>query len=884
MLWVEIRKYIRLTWICLLVCGGWPGVARPAQIESGWIIDFRGQVSILREDAVEWSPVFHDQPIHPGDRLKTGPRGWAAVLMADESMVQLARNTLFIIRKAGSGKDNGDVRNVSQSLGGVLERSVYALERGRMWLRNTSRDVSLDIDTPSVTAGIRGTELEVRVEPEDMVTISVLSGTVVAWNEGQTMRLGPHDQVIARSGKPLVKTQLIAPRDAVQWTVVIPSFVAKWDEDITSPDASDKSVVKRGSREWFFRNSRTYWREGDVEQALAELESGLDSYPEYTPIAVEMVRILVAVKEFNHARDMSEEFLKRWPLNTELLSMNALSYFLLGEKDKARLAARKAVGADPGSCPAWLVTSLVEQAYFRLDDAVEAVQHALNSDPENIDALVILARLYFGQGFVEEARQTILRARELAPTDSAITSLYGFICLGEGKTDEALAAFERSLDLSPGNGESYMGRAIALMRKGNVDGAVAAISRASLLDPQRSMFVSYFGKMLYQLGNADKAMDVLEYASWLDPHDPTPHLYQSVILYDHNKAGEALEHLNRAMELNDNQAVYRSRFLLDKDIAVHGLDQSVIYADLGLNEWAAKRAMDSVKIDYSNAAAHIFLAGAYQRMDDRGSAGSSELRIGDVMMTANVNAYNTYNHYTSLFEKPSFIGAITGKVKNDGYSGEVMILGNLPEEHATLDVLASYDEDDGWRENDDSREKIVVGHVKFSPTHKDTLTILPDYCSLKYGMTYPQRYLYNIVEDPDDWLENREKSITLGYHRNIDVFADFFLVYKHANTDFDVVCPNVTEISLIRLEECVQDDFDFYDDTIQSQYTRQWNNHRILAGGLLFWRNESVERSYQGDMYYILNNAHLYGTCVKDSRRKDDEYRNAYIHDVFALS
>lgn len=106
-----------------------------------------------------------------------------------------------------------------------------------------------------------------------------------------------------------------------------------------------------------------------------------------------------------------------------------------------------------------------------------------------------------------------------------------------------------------------------------------------LLEPRRALFLSYWGKMLHQIERFEKALEVLAFAAKLDPRDPTPAFYSAVILRDLNRPTEAIAAINRAVALNDNRAVYRSRFLLDRDLASKNIDLSLLYNQLGLSAW-----------------------------------------------------------------------------------------------------------------------------------------------------------------------------------------------------------------------------------------------------------------------------------------------------------
>jgi len=190
------------------------------------------------------------------------------------------------------------------------------------------------------------------------------------------------------------------------------------------------------------------------------------------------------------------------------------------------------------------------------------------------------------------------------------------------------------------------------MRQGDVAAAMQEITEAVLLELRRSLFLSYRAKMLYQIKRFDRALAVLESAQKLDPNDPTPLLYRAIILRDLNHPTEAIQALNQAAALNDNRAVYRSGFMLDRDMAVKNVNQAIIYSQLGLSDWAKNKALASVKKDFNNSAGHMFLAGALLDMEGRLTGAGSEYLLGTILQPANINALNSFQEYTSFFERP----------------------------------------------------------------------------------------------------------------------------------------------------------------------------------------------------------------------------------------
>jgi hypothetical protein len=75
-------------------------------------------------------------------------------------------------------------------------------------------------------------------------------------------------------------------------------------------------------------------------------------------------------------------------------------------------------------------------------------------------------------------------------------------------------------------------------------------------------------------------------AKELDPSDPTPFFYDAIRKQSINQPGEALRDLQESISLNDNRAIYRSRFLLDSDLAARSSSLGRIYSDLGFQQLA----------------------------------------------------------------------------------------------------------------------------------------------------------------------------------------------------------------------------------------------------------------------------------------------------------
>ncbi len=203
-------------------------------------------------------------------------------------------------------------------------------------------------------------------------------------------------------------------------------------------------------------------------------------------------------------------------------------------------------------------------------------------------------------------------------------TLAGFIRLAFRDYDEAKHYFERAVEANPGLGEPHLGLGIYDFRYRQMDRGLAEMLTATLLEPRISLYQSELGKALYQVRAFDKALQVYDYAKTLDKNDPTPYLYKGIALTDLNRPAEAVQEINRSIALNDNQAVFRSRIMLDRDQAVSNYNLARAYTELGLGDWAYSKAVTSVNKSPTDSSAYIFLANSYlgtgQRLAPRETA------------------------------------------------------------------------------------------------------------------------------------------------------------------------------------------------------------------------------------------------------------------------
>jgi hypothetical protein len=110
-----------------------------------------------------------------------------------------------------------------------VSQSLYGLPQGEMWLRNSKETFRFELQTPAVTAGIRGTEFNVQVSSDGTTRLTLLQGSLRLANPLGELILNPGEEGITRPGQAPTKRLVLQPEDAVQWALYYPGIFSYRD-------------------------------------------------------------------------------------------------------------------------------------------------------------------------------------------------------------------------------------------------------------------------------------------------------------------------------------------------------------------------------------------------------------------------------------------------------------------------------------------------------------------------------------------------------------------------------------------------------------------------------------------------------------------------------
>jgi len=528
---------------------------------------------------------------------------------------------------------------------------------------------SLEVKTPFTVAGVRGTEFFISLEPKAAL-LTVFEGTVVAQSPAGSLTLGDGQSAIAEAGKAPVTRIVARPRDAVHWALYYP------------PVIQDRQAAAY--------RAQTLLALGAVDEARSDIQRALVTAPN----------------------------------NPDALSLQSIMTLVQGDKDEALRIAQAAVGAAPKSATPLISRSYALQAGFDLAGARADVEKAVELDPRNALAWARLAELHSSFGELDKATAAAERAVALEPNLSRTQTVLGFAHLTSIRTKEAREAFEKAIAFDQADPLPRLGLGLAKIRDGELDAGSRDLEVAASLDPNNALVRSYLGKVYYE--EKRTGLDEREYAvaKQLDPKDPTPWFYDAIAKQTTNRPVEALQDMEKAIELNDNRAVYRSRLLLDSDAAARSAAQGRIYTDLGFQPLALVEGWKSANIDPTNFSAHRLLADTYSSLPRHEIARVSELLQSQLLQPINITpiqpslavsnqflisslgpgstSFNEFNNLMVNRDRATVLASgLTGD--NSTSAGEAVVAGI----RGSVSFSAGYSNfrTDGWRPNATQRDE-----------------------------------------------------------------------------------------------------------------------------------------------------------------------------------
>jgi tetratricopeptide (TPR) repeat protein len=678
---------------------------------------------------------------------------------------------------------------------------------GRLWAHVVRwKERPTRFATSGTIAAVRGTEVSLAVEADgDRTQLAVLEGLVHAENDAGSLELSGGQSATARKGTAPARGVAVRPKDAVQWALYYLPVLSLRPGETAPAEGTDV----RDARLLNLRAAQ-FLATGNVEEAARDLEA---------------------------AEKLASG-------NSDTLALQSIVAVARIENDRALSLAGRAASADPKSAAAQIALSYAQQAAFDLEAAKASVEKAVQLGPTDALAWARLAEIRSSLGDLGGALEAARKAAELAPDLSRTQSVLGYAYLTQVHTSEARAAFEKAIQLDQSDPLPRLGLGLAQIRDGKLAEGSKEIEVAVSLDPGQSLLRSYLGKAYFEAKREALVGREYDLAKQADPNDPTPYLYDAIAKQTTNRPVEALEAVQKAIELNDNRAVYRSRLLLDSDLAARSASLGRIYTDLGFQDVGLVEGWNSVNTDPSDYSGHRLLADNYAALPRHEIARVSELFQSQMLQPLNTTPIQpnlgesnlfliasqgpgalSFNEFNPLFTRNQFNIQGGGLVASDStWAGEGIAAGI----YKKLSFSAGYSgyKTDGFRENNGQDDKIANAFVQTELSPSTSVQAEVRYRKLDAG-----DLSLNFFEDDFSRTATRNEDRTtarVGLRQDFGTAVTLLASYMHSTMDTLGDDPNPDlglSVGLDRAEKA---------DSVEGQFLFRAPSVKVVGGAGYF--------------------------------------------------
>ena len=750
-----------------------------AETYDNWVakvVSVQGSVQARKSRETQWISVRLNDTYNPGDMIRVQERSRAAIVLQNKTILRLDQNTTIVF---------STVRKKQTSLIKLISGAVNFFSRF---------PTNLKVITPFVNASIEGTEFFVKVD-DSKTFLSVFKGRVVASNElGSITMISGQSSIVEKNHKP-IPYMIVHPRDSVQWAIYYPPIFYYSPSDFLEFNKIRWQKIVKKSIE-------AYW-EGEITKAfsiLKEAPNDIHNPRFFTYYAA----LLLSVGRVDEAKSNIQKALIADSANSLAFSLQSIIAVAQNNKDKALILAEKAVKGAPNSVASQIALSYARQASYDLPGALASSKKAVETAPDNALAQARLAELWLSVGELDKAVNAAQRAVLLNPNVSHLQTVLGFAYLTQIKPKDSKNAFGKAIELDQAAPLPRLGLGLAKIRESDLNEGRSEIEVAVSLDPYNSLMRSYLGKAYFEEKRDGLAEEEFAIAKTLDPLDPTPYFYDAIQKQTQNRPVEALHNLQKSIELNDNRAVYRSRLMLDQDLAARSAGLARIYGDLGFNQLALVEGWKSLSFDQGNYSAHRFLADSYGSLPRHEIARVNELLQSQLLQPINITPVQPQLAESNLFilegtgpTDPSFtefnplFNRNRFALQGSGVIGGNQTLGDEIVHSAVLDKF-SYSlgqfhyKTDGFRENNDLEQNIYNAFAQINLNHKTSIQGEFRYTESEKG---DLEIIFNKSFIPTLRQKEQVRSTRFGFHHAFtprsDIIASFS--YQNANLYTDVI-------------------------------------------------------------------------------------------------
>ena len=356
---------------------------------------------------------------------------------------------------------------------------------------------------------------------------------------------------------------------------------------------------------------------------------------------------------------------------------------------------------------------------------------------------------------------------------------------------------------------------------------------------------------------------------------------------------EALHEYQKAIDLNDNRAVYRSKLQLDSDEAARQSAIARVYTDLGFQQRALVEGWDSVNTDPTNYSAHRFLADSYSALPRHEIARVSELLQSQLLQPINITPIQprlaesnqflisssgpsdlSFSEFNPLFNRNGVAVQGTGIVgSNDTFGNEAVISGIY--NNLSISSGYSYFDTDGWRDNADQRDTIGNLFAQYELTYKTSIQAEYRYRDNNRGDVQLRFFEDDFL--PDLRQEDQTQSARLGFRHAFTPSSTLIgnFSYQYADRDLnDLIYIDIGVPPMLEEYYGISGNEEAYSGELQHLFRSQYIN--TVAGAGYF--DIDFDRKFSDEVYdpFFTPPALLFSAT--DKVKTDIDHYNLYLY------
>lgn len=820
------------------------------------IISVQGRVVAQRQNETGWQPVKVNDTLFAGDRIRVEANSRAGVVLSNDAVLRLDQNTTLVFT---------EIKKETTFIFRLLKGAANFFSR---------RPRSLNILTPFANGVVEGTEFYVQVDSEK-TRIDLFEGRILAENQYGQLQLAKGQGAVATAGSAPQRRVLVQPRDSVQWALYYPPLPTLGPDD----DSSERQA------------SLTAFNQGRPLEALNTLQQ-VEEAARNTGFYAHRAALRLHLGRVGQAEQDIAQALTLDPGNGDALALRAIISVVQNRKTDALDAARQAVQHAPASAAAQIALSYAHQAGFNLAHALDAAHAAVNQNPENGTAWARLAELRLSTGQLESGIRAARKAVELNPHVAHAHTVLGFAFLTQINTAEARAAFDQAIRLDSAAPLPRLGLGLAKIRGGELEQGRGEIEIAAGLDPANALIRSYLGKAYFDEKRGPLDGKQLDIAKTLDPNDPTPWYYDAIRKQTLNRPVESLQDLQRSIELNDNRAVYRSRLLLDDDLAARSASLGRIYSDLGFEQLALSEGWKSVNMRHGDHSGHRLLADSYTKLRRHDIARASELLQSKLLQPLNLTPLQprlgetdllipegagpgraSFNEFNPLFTSDGIKMQASGVAGSNNTWGDELTLSGLSK-GASFSLGQLHYRTDGFRANNDLTYHIYNAFAQVATSPRSSLQV-------ELRSQENERGDLPMFFDPDFFAPNkrteeRRESIRIGGNLKLNTHDNLIVSLIHGENDTLITDGSEVIDPFFQFSTDIDIDVDTDANSGELQYLHQSHRYAVIAG-LGYFAQDQAENSLFVTTTTFMGLPPTVDT-LQETDRRDTIFSNAYLY------